>query len=70
MTARTRSHLVGELREMINHVAPAEMTNAELASAIAVFHPIHDRVIPVPTGARPVLRIVRTLSDPDGKIEP
>ena len=42
---KIRSHLVWELREMINHISPADMTDAELAAAIAVFHPIHARVI-------------------------
>jgi hypothetical protein len=53
-----RAHLVWELREMINDVAPADMTDAELAAAIAVFHAVHARVVTPPAGDRPILRIV------------
>jgi hypothetical protein len=53
-----RAHLVWELRKMINHVTPADMTDAELAAAIAVFHAVHARVITPPTGTRPILRII------------
>jgi hypothetical protein len=56
---RIRSHLVWELKEMINHISPADMTDVELAAAIAVFHPIHARVIAPQTGPRPQrLRLV------------
>jgi hypothetical protein len=59
---KIRSHLVWELREMINHISPADMTDAELAAAIAVFYPVHARVLaPVPTRPPERLRLVSDL---------
>lgn len=57
---RLRQHLIWELREILNHVGPADMTDSELAAAIAVFHPAHARVLapPLASGTRPHLRVL------------
>lgn len=55
---RIRAHLEWEAREMIAHISPDKMTALELAALIAILHSAHARVLTLPTGGRPTLRIV------------
>jgi hypothetical protein len=62
---RIRAHLEWEAREMIAHVSPDKMTTLELAALIAILHSAHSRVLMLPTGGRPTLRIVPELEPPE-----
>jgi hypothetical protein len=60
---RIRAHLEWEVREMISHVTPDKMTALELAAVVAVLHNAHARILLLPTGGRPVLRVIPTHKD-------
>lgn len=59
---RMRAHLIWEIKEIMSHVRPEDMTDCELAAAIAVLHAAHARVLVPPPVRRPILRVVSQVS--------
>lgn len=59
-----RAHLIWEFKEILSRVRPEDMRDSELAAAIAVFHPVHSRVLSPPVGRRPTLRVIPALESP------
>jgi hypothetical protein len=58
LRGRIRAHLLWELRQMMAAMPPDDLTNSELAAAVAVLQAAHARAIAPPTEDRPIFRIV------------
>lgn len=55
---RLMPHLCWTLREIISRVTPEDLLPTEAAAMLAILLPAHARVLGLPSGRRPVLRIV------------
>ncbi len=51
-------HLRWQARLMLSRVTPEDLLAPELMAIIAILAPAHARVLRIPTGGRPVLRIL------------
>ncbi len=57
-TTQSRAHLEWELRQMLSHVQPKDLETSEMLAMVEILRPAHARVLEIPTGHTPVLRIV------------
>ena len=55
---RLMPHLCWMLREIIGRVTPEDLLPTEAMAMLAILTPAHARVLGLPAGGRPVLRIV------------
>lgn len=55
---RQRAHLEWELREVLGHVHPSDLTVTELLAMLAVLQPAHSRVLVNPSRGTPILRVI------------
>lgn len=63
---RLLPHLRWLVRELISTVTPEDLLASELMTLAAILSPAHARVLGVPCGGRPMLRIVPSAQSPKG----
>jgi hypothetical protein len=62
---QTRAHLEWEIGQMLEHLKPRHLETSELAAMAEALRPAHARFMEIPTGSRPVLRIVPVADEED-----